>query len=242
MWNRWTLFATESETFYLQLISDRYRIHPNFKSESSPMSNKSFNDYKSPVRKLVKFFQESRDKWKARSLDKQKRIDFLETKVKDLKNSRDHWKQKAKEREKLLSNDTTTRCQELSNVHCENNSSTSSNLWTKDEIVDKYYGLDDIEILPHSNGSVSLILSGLLPWDRSHGHKYFLLIQELAIKMVLQAHTSLRGAMKRSNEVNVLSYLLNFWKEKFQLAGNHSKLAITLRFIRIATKIASPHG
>jgi hypothetical protein len=52
------------------------------------MSNKSFNNYKSPLRKLVKFFQESRDKWKARSSEKQKRIDFLETKVKDLRNSR----------------------------------------------------------------------------------------------------------------------------------------------------------
>ena len=124
----------------------------------------------------------SRDKWKARSNEKQKRIDFLETKVKDLRNSRDHWKQKAKKREKLSSNDATIRCQELSNIHCENNSSTSSNLLPANEVVDKYYGLDDIEILPHSNGSVS--------WDRSHGHKYLLLIQELAIKMVLQAHTS----------------------------------------------------
>ncbi len=138
----------------------------------------------------------SRDKWKARSLEKQKRIDFLFTAVKDLRNSRDHWKQKAKGLEKLSSNDATTRCQELSNVHCENNSSTSSNLLPIDEVVEKYYGLDDIEILPHSNGSVSLILSGLLPWDRSYGHKYLLLIQELAIKMVLQAHTSLRGTMK----------------------------------------------
>ena len=45
------------------------------------MSNKPLNDYKSPVRKLVKFFLISRDKWKARSNEKQKRIDFLETKV-----------------------------------------------------------------------------------------------------------------------------------------------------------------
>lgn len=107
------------------------------------------------------------------------RNDFLETKVKDLRNSRDHWKQKAKE---------------LSNAQSENNLSASSNLLL-DEIVDKYYGLDDIEILPHSNGSVSLIPKGLLPWESADGHKYSLLIQEVAIKMVLQAHTSLRGAM-----------------------------------------------
>ncbi|MEK8016881.1 MAG: hypothetical protein VSS75_008430 [Candidatus Parabeggiatoa sp.] len=158
------------------------------------MSNRPFNDYKSPVKKLVKFFQGSRDKWKARSSEKQKRIDFLETKVKDLRNSRDHWKQKAKQLEKLSLNDATT--QKLSNVQSENNSSTSSNLLPVDEVVDKYYGLDDIEILPHSNGSISLIPKGLLPWESANGHKYILLIQELAIKMVLQAHTSLRGAMK----------------------------------------------
>lgn len=128
------------------------------------MSNKSFNNYKSPVKKLVKFFQESRDKWKARSNEKQKRIDFLETKVKDLRNSRDNWKQKAKQLEKLSSNDATT--QKLSNVQGKNNSSTSSNLLPVDEVVDKYYGLDDIEILPHANGSVSLIPKGLLPWER----------------------------------------------------------------------------
>ena len=88
------------------------------------MNNKFFNDYKSPVRKWVKFFQESRNKWKARSLEKQKRIDFLETKVKDLRNSREHWKQKAKKQ---------------SNAQSENNLSTSSKLRTKDEnvVIDK---------------------------------------------------------------------------------------------------------
>jgi hypothetical protein len=144
------------------------------------MSNKSFNDYKSPVRKLVKFFLISRDKWKARSNEKQKRIDFLETKVKDLANSRDHWKQKAKKREKSSSQS--------------NNAMMNKN--PVNEVVDKYYGLDDIEILPHSSGIVSLIPKGLLPWENANGHQYILLIQELGIKMVLEAHTSLRGAMK----------------------------------------------
>ena len=164
------------------------------------MSNKSFNNYKSPLRKLVKFFQESRDKWKTRSSEKQKRIDFLETKVKDLRNSRDHWKQKAKELEKssfqannTMNNGNIVRCQEPSN-----NSPISfrSSLLPIGEVVDKYYGLDDIEILPHASVRVSLVPSGLLPWENADGHKYILLIQELGIKLVLEAHTSLRGAMK----------------------------------------------
>jgi len=128
-----------------------------------------------------------------RSNEKQKRIDFLETKVKDLRNSRYQWKQKAKQLEKLSSKDATHK---MSNVQSKNNSSTSSSLLPVDEVVDKYFGLDDIEILPHSNGSVSLIPSVLLPWESADGHKYILLIQELAIKMVLQAHTSLRSAQK----------------------------------------------
>jgi hypothetical protein len=168
---------------------------------NSAMSHKSFNNYKSPVIKLVKFFQESRDKWKARSSEKQKRINLLETKVKDLKNSRDHWKQKAKALEKSLSKSNNammneagvTPYQELSNVHCENKPSQALPV---DEVVDKYYKLDEIEILPHSNGAVSLIPKGLLPWENAFGHKYILLIQELGIQMVLEAHTSLRGAMK----------------------------------------------
>jgi hypothetical protein len=172
------------------------------------MNNKSFNDYKSPVKKLVKFFQESRDKWKARSNEKQKRIDFLETKVKDLRNSRDHWKQKAKE---------------MSKSQGKNNSPSSSNLVPIDEIVDKYYGLDDIEILPHSNGSVSLIPKGLLLWENADGHKYTLLIQELGIKMILEAHTSLRGAMK--------CFELFAFPGSSSKLGNHSKLVTQRRFV-----------
>ncbi len=152
----------------------------------------------------MKFFQESRDKWKARSNEKQKRIDFLETKVKDLANSRDHWKLQFKKLEKsssqssnaIMNKSGTNHRQELSNVHCENNSSIASNLLPVNEVVGKYYGLDNIEILPHSNGSVSLIPSVLLPWENADGHKYILLIQDIGIKMVLEAHTSLRGAMK----------------------------------------------
>ena len=119
------------------------------------------------MRKLVKFFQESRDKWKDRSNEKQKRIDFLETKVKDLRNSRDHWKQKAKDQEKPssqsnnnMNNGNIVRCQKPSN---HSPISSSKSLLPIDEVVDKYYGLDDIEILPHASVRVSLGPSGLLP-------------------------------------------------------------------------------
>ena len=48
-------------------------------------------NYKTPMKKLLKFFKDSRDKWKCRALEKQKRIEQLEIKVRDLTNSRDTW-------------------------------------------------------------------------------------------------------------------------------------------------------
>ena len=53
--------------------------------------------YKTPLKKLTAFFENSRDKWKERSRNKQIRIDDLEVKVRDLTKSRDNWKQKYKE-------------------------------------------------------------------------------------------------------------------------------------------------
>lgn len=57
------------------------------------MSNKKTKDaYATPLKKLVRFFESSRNKWHSRSGEKQKRIDYLEKKVSDLEKSRDKWK------------------------------------------------------------------------------------------------------------------------------------------------------
>jgi hypothetical protein len=48
--------------------------------------------FKSSTSRLVRLFQLSRDNWKARSADKQKRIRTLEIKVRDLTKSRNDWK------------------------------------------------------------------------------------------------------------------------------------------------------
>ena len=47
--------------------------------------------------RLVRWFKKSRDQWKARATEKQKRIKSLNVKVRDLLSSRDHWKMKAKQ-------------------------------------------------------------------------------------------------------------------------------------------------
>ncbi len=51
---------------------------------------------KSSPKRLISIFKRSRDKWKARSLEKQNKVRRLEITVRDLSNSRDNWKEKAK--------------------------------------------------------------------------------------------------------------------------------------------------
>ena len=56
--------------------------------------------FKTATDRLVRYFEKSRDAWKARALQKQQQVRALEIKVRDLLVSRDHWKKKAKEAEK----------------------------------------------------------------------------------------------------------------------------------------------
>jgi hypothetical protein len=56
--------------------------------------------FKTATDRLVRYFEKSRDAWKARALQKQQQLRSLEIKVRDLSISRDSWKKKAKEAEK----------------------------------------------------------------------------------------------------------------------------------------------
>ncbi len=49
--------------------------------------------YSSPLRKLVKFFEQSRDNWKAKYVDAKKTIKLLQNQERRLTKSRDKWKQ-----------------------------------------------------------------------------------------------------------------------------------------------------
>ena len=53
-------------------------------------------EYRSPVKKLMRYFEQSRDKWKARCLEAKGRVKLLHTKVADLQASRERWKEEAK--------------------------------------------------------------------------------------------------------------------------------------------------
>lgn len=56
--------------------------------------------FKIATDRLARYFEKSRDAWKAKALQKQQRLRALEIKVRDLSISRDDWKKKAKEAEK----------------------------------------------------------------------------------------------------------------------------------------------
>jgi len=58
--------------------------------------------YKSPASRLVRVFKKSRDQWKERANQKQKRIRGLEIQVRDLSRSRERWKEKAKQAQQEL--------------------------------------------------------------------------------------------------------------------------------------------
>ena len=52
--------------------------------------------YSSPTYKLLAFFEKSRDRWKAKALDRQQRIRQLEKRLAELQASRRQWRAKAR--------------------------------------------------------------------------------------------------------------------------------------------------
>ena len=58
--------------------------------------------FKSSPSRLARVFRNSRDQWKQRAAQKQKKLRALEIKVRDLSESRDHWKQQARNAQQEL--------------------------------------------------------------------------------------------------------------------------------------------
>lgn len=50
-------------------------------------------EYSSPMRKLTRFFRSSRDRWKAKCLDRKRTNKLLKNHVRAVERSREHWKQ-----------------------------------------------------------------------------------------------------------------------------------------------------
>ena len=58
--------------------------------------------YKSPLKKLVKFFEESRDKWKEKYVEKSKELKKVTNRIYDLEIRKEHWKKRALKAERKL--------------------------------------------------------------------------------------------------------------------------------------------
>jgi chromosome segregation ATPase len=56
--------------------------------------------YKSPVRKLARFFEQSRDQWKAKHRIAKASVKRLKNRVRFLDQSQEHWKSRAQELER----------------------------------------------------------------------------------------------------------------------------------------------
>lgn len=55
----------------------------------------SMEPFKSPVSRLARLFQKSRDAWKEKALDKQQRLRAARIRIRDLEKSRAYWKERA---------------------------------------------------------------------------------------------------------------------------------------------------
>lgn len=58
--------------------------------------------YKSPLKKLVKFFEKSRDSWKNKYTEKNKELKRAKNQINDLKQRKEDWKERAKKAEDEL--------------------------------------------------------------------------------------------------------------------------------------------
>ena len=66
------------------------------------MNEREEKSYKSPIRKLVRFFETSRDQWKAKCLEAKATAKGLKHRIRYLEQSKAEWKTKAKELEQEL--------------------------------------------------------------------------------------------------------------------------------------------
>lgn len=62
----------------------------------------SVNELKSPVKKLVEFFRGSRDKWKAKYLEKRDNAIYLANQIRAVEKSREQWRLRAQDAQQRI--------------------------------------------------------------------------------------------------------------------------------------------
>lgn len=62
----------------------------------------SVDELKSPVKKLVEFFRGSRDKWKAKYLEKRDKAIYLANQIRAVEKSREQWRLRAEDAQQRI--------------------------------------------------------------------------------------------------------------------------------------------
>lgn len=75
------------------------------------MNERENKIYKSPRRKLVRFFETSRDRWKRKCMEAKGTVKRLNHRIRYLESSKAQWKDRAKELEKELTRMKTQQTQ-----------------------------------------------------------------------------------------------------------------------------------
>jgi hypothetical protein len=127
--------------------------------------------YKSTASRLARIFKKSRDGWKKRAKQKQKKIRALETKVRDLNRSREGWKEKAKQAQ-----------QELEQLKAEQKTKQGQDSQAKGD----------------RSASEQMLVEGLAQASLypAVGHHYPVFLIQLALEQVIHSLNSLRGSQK----------------------------------------------
>ncbi len=146
--------------------------------------------FKTATNRLVRYFEKSRDAWKARALQKQQQLRYLEIKVRDLSLSRDYWKKKAKEAGKTQHE---TSKKEHSSRKSELNKTDEDNLNFPEKGVELTENkVIEGELIESSMEIAVLEKNNILLLPPAH-HTYPVFIIQLAIQQVIYAGSSLRG-------------------------------------------------
>ena len=146
--------------------------------------------FKTATDRLVRYFEKSRDAWKARALRKQQQLRALEIKVRALSASRDYWKKKAKEAEKAQ---RETSKKEHSSEKSELKKTDGGNLHFPARSVDLTPAkVIEGELIESNKQMAVLEKNNTLLLPPAH-HIYPVLIIQLAVQQVIYAGLSLRG-------------------------------------------------
>ena len=152
--------------------------------------------FKTATNRLIRYFEKSRDAWKARALQKQQQLRSLEIRVRDLSVSRDYWKKKAKEAEKVQhetsKKEHSSRKSELKKTDEDNLDYPEKSIdLTEDKVIEG-------EVI-ESNKEIAVLEKNntqLLPLLPPAHHTYPVFIIQLAVQQVIYAGSSLRGCQR----------------------------------------------